>query len=75
MDNCKFIFGEVCYYMYKYVCLKFYIIGVEMEEENIDKYEKYMYNRCWMGWLCWMCVSYLFWLFFVLWVSIKESVL
>ena len=45
-DNCKFISGEVCHHMYKHVCLKLYTIGVETEEENIDKYEKYMYNRC-----------------------------
>ena len=38
--------GEVCHHMYKHVCLKLYTIGVETEEENIDKCEKYMYNRC-----------------------------
>ena len=44
--NCKFISGEVCHHVYKHVCLKLYTIGVETEEENIDKCEKYMCNRC-----------------------------
>ena len=37
--NCKFISGEVCHHVYKHVCLKLYTIGVETEEENIDKCE------------------------------------